>query len=306
MGYRKDKQAIKEILKGINNDGKIEMGCLEEIPTSKRANDIHQILEEKMVVDKPVDLPTSYFFPSKKTNFKIMAISDTHIGSKYSRIDYLKKLYKLAEKLNIDFIVHCGDILAGVHFDQKLDSDLIAKTFHQQLELFAEVYPQSYIPTYMISGNRDQDQFGNKEELEKYIQKYRQDLKYLGNDRRFLTIGPLKMELLHKSSMSGKNMDSLKNHVDDLQNDLVNIIFRGHYHKFNTMDYNNTLFAQIPCLFDNPEYHLDKIRFYGLLGALFIDCDLSEEFEYKTQFMPLAQTNKKTMTLSLKKESNDS
>lgn len=42
-------------------------------------------------------------------NHKLLFVSDTHLGSKYDRLDILKYLYDLAEEEKIDTVFHAGD-----------------------------------------------------------------------------------------------------------------------------------------------------------------------------------------------------
>ena len=59
--------------------------------------------KEQIIKDRDVyNLPAG----DKK---KLLFISDTHLGSKYDRLDILRYLYDLAEEQEIDTVFHAGD-----------------------------------------------------------------------------------------------------------------------------------------------------------------------------------------------------
>lgn len=46
---------------------------------------------------------------------KLLFISDTHLGSKYDRLDILRYLYDLAEDEEINTVFHVGDLCDGAY-----------------------------------------------------------------------------------------------------------------------------------------------------------------------------------------------
>ena len=66
-------------------------------------DDIFIFRKEPIMVDRDI-----YKIEAGDTK-KTLLISDTHLGSKYDRIDILRYLYELAEEEQIDTVFHVGD-----------------------------------------------------------------------------------------------------------------------------------------------------------------------------------------------------
>ena len=54
-----------------------------------------------------------YQLPNNLEHLKLLLISDTHLGSKYDRLDILKYLYGEAEDRNVQYVLHSGDFTDG-------------------------------------------------------------------------------------------------------------------------------------------------------------------------------------------------
>ena len=97
-----------------------------------------------------------FFVPQDKTHIKFLALSDTHLGSKWDKIPILESAYELAEKENCDFVTHSGDILEGDFHNKRPDHIYqVRKLGMEQVEYAVEKYPRSKLLTYFCTGNHD-------------------------------------------------------------------------------------------------------------------------------------------------------
>lgn len=65
--------------------------------------------------------PETYLTTSQNCNrVKAVVISDTHIGSKYERLDLLNEIYNYCTKNGIYTIFYCGDIIDNSVSDEQV------------------------------------------------------------------------------------------------------------------------------------------------------------------------------------------
>ncbi len=88
-------------------------------------------------------------------------ISDTHIGNKKARWDYIQAAYDFFYYNDADAVIHLGDLFDGVDISNNLKRDKARHCFEKQLKEFQLNYPKT-LPTYLLLGNHDEwfRQFG--------------------------------------------------------------------------------------------------------------------------------------------------
>lgn len=85
-------------------------------------------------------------------NFYLGAMGDTHLGSKYERLDVLNDLYDRYESEGIQCVFHAGNWIEGEARFNKYD--IAVYGMQNQLNYLAEHYPQREgISTYAVSGD---------------------------------------------------------------------------------------------------------------------------------------------------------
>lgn len=115
--------------------------------------------------------------------FRIIMISDTHIGAEQDNIDGIAEMFDRAEAVGAKAVFHSGDLLEGnfAHRDQYLHVRDDCKTSDAQLDRFVKEWPKrAGIKTYFIAGNHDhffQKPFGY--DICRHIAQLRDDLIYL-------------------------------------------------------------------------------------------------------------------------------
>ena len=124
-----------------------------------------------------------YEIQHKLEKLKLLLISDTHLASKYDRLDILRYLYHKAEDKGINYVLHSGDLTDGLSGRPQQLYDLKEISYTGQRDYVIDKYPHSEIPTYFIAGNHDLwwvRQCGA--DICRDIANQRQDLHYLGSD----------------------------------------------------------------------------------------------------------------------------
>ena len=95
---------------------------------------------------------------------RIGVCSDTHLGSKFQQLTYLRDFYKYADSRGVAAFINAGDIVDGpVQFHRDQPYGNFRHGFDAQVKYAAEVYPRSTIgaETHFIDGNHDRGVVGN-------------------------------------------------------------------------------------------------------------------------------------------------
>lgn len=202
---------------------------------------------------KPMQTNGIYELPNNLQHLKLLLISDTHLASKFDRLDILRYLYAKAEDNNVNYILHSGDLTDGLSGRPQQLYDLKEASYTGQRDYVIDKYPKSNIPTYLIAGNHDLwwiKQCGA--DICKDIANQREDLHYLGSDCEDLKIGKLKIRLFHgKGGGAYAKSYKLQKYLDSIPTDeLPNILQTGHTHQAFYMKQGNTHCFQTSCLQD--------------------------------------------------------
>lgn len=215
------------------------------------------------------------------TTTSLMFISDTHLGSRFDRLDLLNELYMQAEDLGINTILHAGDITDGFYPNRPhYDEETKVMGWCQMLDYVLENYPHSdYIKTLFIGGNHDfcfQREFGR--DIGEEISKQREDLIYLGDDSAEVDYGKVKMRLFHGSRKLGCTKDQkMRTYLESLPEEKVpQILLMGHYHNATYMKYKETHCFQVPALID-PTPYANRAGFINEKGAWIANLTINEE-----------------------------
>lgn len=119
----------------------------------KKKGYLFDILDDKVVKVKPLKENDIYEIPCNLEHLKLLLISDTHLGSKFDRLDILRYLYKKAENIGVDYVLHSGDLTEGVSGRPQQIYELRECSYTGQRDYVVKNYPKSSIPTYIIAGN---------------------------------------------------------------------------------------------------------------------------------------------------------
>lgn len=262
----KFKQYLQKKKKPYVNQICVDLGLQEYevyglVEMLKNEGYLYDIIDGKIIKVKPIKESELYQIPNNLDHLKLLLISDTHLASKYDRLDILNYLYDEADKKGINYVLHSGDLTEGLSGRPQQLYELKEASYTGQRDYVIDKYPKADIPTYVIAGNHDQwwiKQCGA--DICRDISNNREDLIYLGSDCEDLKIGKLRIRLYHgtgggayaKSYKLQKYLDSVP------MEERPHILQTGHIHQAFYMKQGNTHCFQTSCLQDQTPYERSK------------------------------------------------
>lgn len=254
--YLREKKnpCVKQVMEDLNLEEYEVYGLLEML---KKQGYVFEVQDGKIVKNKPIKENDVYRIPTDLEHLKLLLISDTHLASKYDRLDILRYLYDKAEKEKVNYILHSGDVTEGLSGRPQQIHELKETSYTGQRDYAIEKYPESEIPTYMIAGNHDLwwiKQCGA--DIVQDICHNRADLHYLGSDCEDLKIGKLKIRIFHgKNGNCYARSYRLQKYLDSIPSEeLPHILQTGHIHQAFYMKQGKTHCFQTSCLQDLTPY----------------------------------------------------
>ena len=212
---------------------------------------------EVIVLKTPKKQEDVYELPNNLEHLKLLLISDTHLASKYDRLDILRYLYAKADELGIKHVLHSGDFTDGRSNRPEQVYELREASYEGQVDYCVDKYPTFDGKTYAISGNHDDWWYkAVGSEIVKSIARRRDDIVYLGPDVADLKIGSLKIRLFHGSG-GGAYAKSykLQKYLDTIPlAERPDILQTGHIHQSFYMKQDKTHCFQTSCLEDLTPY----------------------------------------------------
>jgi len=273
----KKKKSFLEICEKLElND--YEVAGLIVLMTQEGYN-IDFVNNEVVVRKTPPKHEDVYQLPNNLEHLKLLLISDTHLGSKYDRMDILRYLYDKAEEKGIKHILHSGDFTDGRSTRPEQVYELREPSYEGQVDYCVSKYPTFSGKTYVIQGNHDDWWYKSAgSEIVKTIAKQRDDIVYLGADIADMRIGNLKIRLFHGSG-GGAYAKSykLQKYLDTIPvAERPDILQTGHIHQAFYMKQDKTHCFQTSCLEDQTPY----CRSMGLSNdksAWWVDVDFDDK-----------------------------
>jgi len=220
-------------------------------------------------------------------------VSDTHIGSLYSRLDLLSDFYEKAKKEGAEFFLHAGDLIdgVGVYPGQILEQKDI--TLEKQLKRVVKEYPNVGVKTFYINGNHDLKSIEKNLSVSPatYISSERDDLIHIG-DYNAKVVGKgteIDIELIHPTGAATYSKDyKLIKYIENLTGaEKPKLLFMGHYHDSLYIFYRNVHAFKAGSFQDYTQFA--KRKGYGnVLGGWIIEMehDGEEVKKIKPIFVP--------------------
>ena len=184
-------------------------------------------------MDVPLDMPkdvSQYQIDDER----VIIISDTHLGSKYENLDYLREVYKMASEEGIHTILHGGDLIQSTmsNVQPKYENEM------RQVEHVVIDYPYNKeIMNYILLGNHDYHTLRKHPIFLETLQT-RKDFNILGFKRAYLTWLKELISLYHTTKKYPISIPSVETALN----------LRGHSH---ILSYNKTSSINIPTLSDD-------------------------------------------------------
>ena len=269
---------VKQIMADLDIQEYEVLGLVEML---KQQGYLYDVLDNKVVKFKPKKTNDVYQIPNKLDKVKLLMISDTHLGSKYDRLDILRYLYDEADKKGVNYVLHSGDLTDGKSNRPQHIYDLKETSYDGQRDYVIDKYPKSDIPTYLIAGNHDYmwvKQCGA--DICRDVANHREDLHYLGSDCEDLKIGKLRLRLYHgKAGGSYAKSYKLQKYLDAIpQEELPDILQTGHIHQSFYMKQGKTHCFQTSCLQDLTPYERSQ-GFSNDKSAWWVDVYMNDKGE---------------------------
>ena len=228
---------------------------------SQQGYNIEFVNGEVLIMKTPRKSSDVYEIPYNLEHLKLLLISDTHLCSKYDRLDILRYLYDKAEDRGVKHILHSGDFTDGRSNRPEQIYELREPSYEGQIDYCTSQYPSFSGQTYVIQGNHDDWWYkSNGSEIVKTIANQRDDITYLGPDVADLKIGKLKIRLFHGSGGDAYAKSyRLQKYLDKIPlAERPHILQTGHIHQSFYMKQDDTHCFQTSCLEDQTPYCRSK------------------------------------------------
>lgn len=271
------KKTLKEICEELELKDYEVIGIVELMKQDGELLDY--VNGEVIKLKKPIQNNDIYELPNNLEHLKLLLISDTHLCSKYDRLDILRYLYDKAEDKGIKHILHSGDFTDGKSNRPEHIYELKELSYDGQVEYCVEKYPTFSGKTYVISGNHDNWWYKSiGSEIVKSIAKQRDDIIYLGSDVADMKIGKLKIRLFHgNGGNSYAKSYKIQKYLDIIPlNEKPDILQTGHIHQAFYYKQDNTHCLQTGCLEDLTPY-ARSLGFSGEKTCWWLDIDFDDK-----------------------------
>lgn len=220
------------------------------------------------VKEKSLVIDPHKFFGGKIIRFG--AIADTHLCSKYQRLDVLNALYDIYKQRGIQKVFLCGNHIDGeIRFNRY---DLLVRGVEDQTKYFIENLPQrDGIETQFITGDDHEGWYVQREHINigQYTEDMakrmgREDIKYIGHMERDIELKGAKtsqiIRLIHGGGGSTyADSYTSQKYAESLQSgEKPRVILIGHFHKF-CFDYPREIYmVQVGCVEDQTPFMRKK------------------------------------------------
>lgn len=208
---------------------------------------------------------------------RVGVVSDTHLGSIYQQVTYLREFYSYCAVQGVDIILHAGDVTDGPFDRHKNPHEVFLHDWGAIRDYCVGVIPDIGVPQYVISGNHDDWwTLGGGADIVEAICGARDDLHYVGRSQGYVTVGPLTIELYHPHDGSAYAYSyKPQKHVESLApENKPHISVIGNYHKFCAIDYRNVWTIQMPS-FQAQSAYLRSRSLVSEVGGVILEVGLS-------------------------------
>lgn len=151
--FAKKKKGFAEICKELELKDYEVVGLITLM--NQQGYNIDFVNGEVLVMKTPQKTQDVYELPYNLEHLKLLLISDTHLASKYDRLDILRYLYAKAEDEGVQHILHSGDFTDGRSNRAEQVYELREPSYEGQIDYCVDKYPHFSGQTYVIQGNHD-------------------------------------------------------------------------------------------------------------------------------------------------------
>ena len=208
-------------------------------------------------------------------------VSDTILGSKYQQLTILNDIYKRFHHEDVEFVLHCGDMVGGVYSNKSPYADSLFKHgINEQCNYIEDMYPSIGVPTHFITGEKEtslKKSDKNFRDPGKIINDSREDMNYLGQHRSMLQIKNTKILAKHPTGRVAYTL-SYKAQQDASamrSEDKADMVFYGHWFHALQMNYRTEIFT-VPGVSATTPWMMDA-SIQNSVGAWIIDLEFDQK-----------------------------
>jgi hypothetical protein len=218
-------------------------------------------------------------------------LGDTHLCSKYARLDVLRDIYRRFADADIDRIFHAGNYIDGEARFNKFD--LLVHGMDAQVRYLRDEYPvaPNGLTTYAIDGDDHEGWYCQREgvDIGKYVEAEmraggRSDWRGLGYMEAFIPLEHAASgttSQLHLVHPGGGSSYATSYTVQKLVESYSGgskpaVMLAGHYHKLEVLNTRNVWCIQTGCTQDQTPFARKKRLHFALGGGI---CELEQDAE---------------------------
>lgn len=240
--------------------------------------------------DRGSTAPANAYVSRPNGRYRFGWLGDTHLCSKYERLDVLADIYRRFETADIDRIFHAGNWIDGEARFNKYD--LSVHGMDAQVRYLVEKYPTAGdLKTYAIAGDDHEGWYCQREgvDIGKYAENAmreagRTDWVNLGYMEAFVPLQHAvtgKTAQLHLVHPGGGSAYATSYTVQKLVESYSGgakpaVLLAGHYHKLEFINVRNVWCIQTGCTQDQTPFARKKRLHYALGGGV---CELEQDPE---------------------------
>ena len=223
--------------------------------------------------EAPVQLPTP-----QGERLIIGVVSDTHLGSKYQQLSYLRETYRRFADAGAQQVLHCGDLLDGVDVYRGQHAQQFLHTYDDQIDYAIEHYPRD-LPTVVIGGNHDLAgvKRGDSDPLRRLAAE-RPDITYAGPFSAWPQYGRLLWYLLHPDGKGAYAVSyKMQKIIESFEGgNKPHVLLVGHWHQMLYLHLRNVHGIHPGC-FQAQTEHDRRLALQPQIGAVLLEITVEQD-----------------------------
>ena len=271
----------------------------------KRKNILVDVVDDKITLGRYVQpAENKIVIPLKIYDnrwIRFGLLSDTHLNSKYQRLEVLNAIYDICKKEDLHHLFHSGNIIDG--YGRFNRYDVLNAGTDEQIRYCIENYPQREgITTHFITADDHEGWIVQREHINigKSIQQEaksngREDLNFLGHVEAdvLFKVGskPTRLRLFHPGGGISYAMSYQPQKIVESMSggEKPDILAVGHYHKLGAFDWRNVDVLLTGCVEDQTPFMRKKhiaahIGFYIITANIAPDGSINRIIPEKIKF----------------------
>lgn len=240
-----------------------------------RPEELEKILSGEGLA-RPAEYPKIVLHGSRH---RMMVISDTHIGSRFSPYEWHDLAARTAREEGCDCVLHCGDLTEGMKI-ARMGTQMYELTdlgYEAQRDRAIELMSKYEMPVYIISGNHDgyfREYAGV--DIVKAVAEKVDGMEYLGYDSADIEVEGAIVRLWHGGDGNSYALSyRLQKVIEALPGGRKpDILLAGHVHKFCYVFERNVHGISVPCMQMQTKWMQSK-KIAAHTGFLILDFEVA-------------------------------